>query len=217
MRGVLDPSVWVFSLSLYRHPFIYTLFSSHFTLIKNNSPPWQSVPIISGPVHHSFHSLPFGTENKNQSPVLWETVIFLSQTRLCRLLGQTTRDTHRGGDWYLPRNPGVLFQPMCGKTTDEPMFTRWWMYQKSVMVLQPVSLSESFDLWYLYLHTFLCLKVQQRLQKNEDRFNKLCLTTIKTTTSPSPQCRYPPIPSGPRVWLINPPPNLQVFPSLSVI
>jgi hypothetical protein len=37
IRGVLDPPVSVFSLSLYRHPFLYTLFSSHFTLIINNN------------------------------------------------------------------------------------------------------------------------------------------------------------------------------------
>jgi hypothetical protein len=36
VRGVLDPPVSVFSLSLYRHPFLYTLFSSRFTLIINN-------------------------------------------------------------------------------------------------------------------------------------------------------------------------------------
>ena len=36
MRDVLDPPVSAFSLSLYRHPFLYTLFSSHFTLIINN-------------------------------------------------------------------------------------------------------------------------------------------------------------------------------------
>ncbi len=35
IRGVLDPPVSVFSLSLYRHPFLYTLFSSRFTLIIN--------------------------------------------------------------------------------------------------------------------------------------------------------------------------------------
>ena len=36
---VLDTPVQVsvFSLSLYRHPYIYTLFSSHFTLIINNN------------------------------------------------------------------------------------------------------------------------------------------------------------------------------------
>jgi hypothetical protein len=37
MRGVLDPPVSAFSLSLYRHPFIYTLFNSRFTLIINNN------------------------------------------------------------------------------------------------------------------------------------------------------------------------------------
>jgi hypothetical protein len=37
MRGVLDPPVSPFSLSLYRHPFLYTLFSSRFTLILNNN------------------------------------------------------------------------------------------------------------------------------------------------------------------------------------
>jgi hypothetical protein len=46
VRGVVDPPVSAFSLSLYRHPFLslslyrhpflYTLFSSHFTLIINN-------------------------------------------------------------------------------------------------------------------------------------------------------------------------------------
>jgi hypothetical protein len=36
VRGVLDPPVSAFSLSLYRHPFLYTLFSSRFTLIINN-------------------------------------------------------------------------------------------------------------------------------------------------------------------------------------
>ena len=36
---VLDPPVSVFSLSLYRHPFLYTLFNSHFTLIINNNNP----------------------------------------------------------------------------------------------------------------------------------------------------------------------------------
>jgi hypothetical protein len=39
MRGVLDPPVSAFSLSLYRHPFQYTLFSSRFTLIINNKYP----------------------------------------------------------------------------------------------------------------------------------------------------------------------------------
>jgi hypothetical protein len=37
MWDVLHPSVSAFSLPLYRHPFIYTLFSSHFTLIINNN------------------------------------------------------------------------------------------------------------------------------------------------------------------------------------
>jgi hypothetical protein len=37
MRVVLDPPVSVFSLSLYRHPFLYTLFTSRFTLIINIS------------------------------------------------------------------------------------------------------------------------------------------------------------------------------------
>ncbi len=36
VRGVLDPPFSAFSLSLYRHPFLYTLFSSRFTLIINN-------------------------------------------------------------------------------------------------------------------------------------------------------------------------------------
>ncbi len=36
IRGVLDPPVSTFSLSLYRHPFLYTLFTSRFTLIINN-------------------------------------------------------------------------------------------------------------------------------------------------------------------------------------
>jgi hypothetical protein len=35
VRGVLDPPVSVFSLSLHRHPFLYTHFSSRFTLIIN--------------------------------------------------------------------------------------------------------------------------------------------------------------------------------------
>jgi hypothetical protein len=37
VRGVLDPPVSTFSLSLYRHPFLYTLFSYRFTLIINNN------------------------------------------------------------------------------------------------------------------------------------------------------------------------------------
>jgi hypothetical protein len=37
VRGVLDPPVSAISLSLYRHPFLYTLFSSRFTLIINNN------------------------------------------------------------------------------------------------------------------------------------------------------------------------------------
>jgi hypothetical protein len=37
MCGVLDRSVSSFSLSLYRHPLIYTLFSSRFTLLINNN------------------------------------------------------------------------------------------------------------------------------------------------------------------------------------
>jgi hypothetical protein len=37
VRDVLNPPVSVFSLSLYRHPFLYTLFSSRFTLIINNN------------------------------------------------------------------------------------------------------------------------------------------------------------------------------------
>jgi hypothetical protein len=36
VRGVLDPPVSAFSLSLYRHPFLYTLCRSRFTLIINN-------------------------------------------------------------------------------------------------------------------------------------------------------------------------------------
>jgi hypothetical protein len=36
VRGFLDPPVSAFSLSLYRHPFLYTLFTSRFTLIINN-------------------------------------------------------------------------------------------------------------------------------------------------------------------------------------
>jgi hypothetical protein len=37
MWDVLDPPVSVFSLSLYRHPCLYPLFSSRFTLIINNN------------------------------------------------------------------------------------------------------------------------------------------------------------------------------------
>jgi hypothetical protein len=37
MWDVLDPSVSVFSLSSYRHPFIYTVFMSRFTVIINNN------------------------------------------------------------------------------------------------------------------------------------------------------------------------------------
>jgi hypothetical protein len=37
VRGVLDPPVSGFSLSLYRHTFLYTLVSSRFTLIINNN------------------------------------------------------------------------------------------------------------------------------------------------------------------------------------
>jgi hypothetical protein len=37
VRDVVDPPVSVFSLSLYRHPFLYTLFTSRFTLIINNN------------------------------------------------------------------------------------------------------------------------------------------------------------------------------------
>jgi hypothetical protein len=48
VRGVLDPPVSAFSLSLYRHPFIYTLFSSRFTLIINNNIPCPELyPFIS--------------------------------------------------------------------------------------------------------------------------------------------------------------------------
>ena len=36
-RDVLDPPVSAFSLSLYRHPFLDTLFNSRFTLIINNN------------------------------------------------------------------------------------------------------------------------------------------------------------------------------------
>jgi hypothetical protein len=36
MWDVLDPPVSEFSLSLYRHPFLYTLLTSRFTLIINN-------------------------------------------------------------------------------------------------------------------------------------------------------------------------------------
>ena len=39
VRRVLDPPVSTFSLSLYRHPFLYTLFNSRFTLIINNNLP----------------------------------------------------------------------------------------------------------------------------------------------------------------------------------
>jgi hypothetical protein len=37
VRDVLDPPVSAFSLSLHRHPFLYTLFNSRFTLIINNN------------------------------------------------------------------------------------------------------------------------------------------------------------------------------------
>ncbi len=37
IRGVLDPPVSALSLSIYRHPFLYTLCSSRFTLIINNN------------------------------------------------------------------------------------------------------------------------------------------------------------------------------------
>jgi hypothetical protein len=40
VRGVLDPPVSAFSLSLYRHPFLYTLFSSRFTLIIKKQRHW---------------------------------------------------------------------------------------------------------------------------------------------------------------------------------
>ncbi len=49
VRGVLDPPVSAFSLSMYRHPFLYTLFNSHFTLIINNS----FIYALSSWIHHT--------------------------------------------------------------------------------------------------------------------------------------------------------------------
>ena len=48
VRGVLDPPVSAFSLSLYRHPFLYTLFSSRFTLIINKTRYYLQAPDIPG-------------------------------------------------------------------------------------------------------------------------------------------------------------------------
>jgi hypothetical protein len=47
MWGVLDPPISVFSLSLYRHPFLYTLFTSRFTLIINNNTILTSLCVLS--------------------------------------------------------------------------------------------------------------------------------------------------------------------------
>jgi hypothetical protein len=52
VRGVLDPPVSAFTLSLHRHPFLYTLFSSRFTLIINNklrNPCYYSHHMYTGP------------------------------------------------------------------------------------------------------------------------------------------------------------------------
>jgi hypothetical protein len=46
MKDVLDPPVSAFSLSLYRHPFLYTLFSSRFTFIINNNKKVADISIL---------------------------------------------------------------------------------------------------------------------------------------------------------------------------
>ena len=55
-RDVLDPSVSTFSFSLYRHPFIYTLFTSRFTLldllIVHDRFGSSSDPSLNGHLHH---------------------------------------------------------------------------------------------------------------------------------------------------------------------
>ncbi len=61
VRGVLDPPVSVFSLSLYRHPFLHTLFTSRFLLIINNNINnvlrlIQMAPITSKSHTHPSHS-----------------------------------------------------------------------------------------------------------------------------------------------------------------
>jgi len=46
MRGVLDPPVSTFSLSLYQHPFLCVLFICRFTLIINNGKDYDTVKIF---------------------------------------------------------------------------------------------------------------------------------------------------------------------------
>ncbi len=57
MWGVLDPPVSTFSLSLYRHPSIYILFTSHFTSYNKHSC-WDSFPpLISRSIYLSLYHL----------------------------------------------------------------------------------------------------------------------------------------------------------------
>jgi hypothetical protein len=74
VRDFLDPPVSAFSLSLYRHPFLYTLFSSRFTLIINNNKAngvrYTSVKTSLGVQHTSFVDLYRTSGGSNTSSCL---------------------------------------------------------------------------------------------------------------------------------------------------
>ena len=75
IRGVLDPPVSAFSLSLYRHPFLYTLFSSRFTLIINNNK--------KGPPLHVYRSL--GCKKRHMTGWLINFLTFSTQRQRLKL------------------------------------------------------------------------------------------------------------------------------------
>jgi hypothetical protein len=65
-RGTLDPPVSVFSLSLYRHPFLFTLCSSRFTLIINNNKSQSpDIPGASSRADFFRHTTSFRDQSKD--------------------------------------------------------------------------------------------------------------------------------------------------------
>jgi hypothetical protein len=65
VRDVLDPPVSKFSLSVYRHPFLYTLFDSRFTLIINNKANKTSASIaFASSIHNKLGEQDLGVRHR---------------------------------------------------------------------------------------------------------------------------------------------------------
>ncbi len=99
MRGVLDPPVSAFSLSLYRHPFLYTLFSSRFTLIINNNhythiPLPSLAPSIPCPASdRCATAVPVGTPRRSV-PVIRRFCPFLGWRTILQLLARRVAESN---------------------------------------------------------------------------------------------------------------------------